>query len=138
MPAAQSTKKSKSYAAGNTGLGTINKPSKRARDAIMKTAGAMPSNPFIRGSLNDQLSRLAVGKSIGEANRMTLDQSYQKDGPKRSQKWFKDRNSAISGAIAKVRNVTAHKSKRFTMERGSYTTSSNDAIIFFICITRTE
>lgn len=138
MASSQNKKKPSSYAGGNTKLGTFAKPSQRARETLKKSVGAAPSNPFIRGSLNDQLAQLAVGASIGAAIRFELDDTYRKDGSERSQKWFKDRNSVISGAIAKVRAITAHKSKKFKMERGSYTTSGNDAVIFFICTTRTE
>lgn len=138
MASSQKNKNAKVHASGTSSAAASAKSNKRAREGKLKREGATPGMPFIRGSLNDQLARLAVNKSLGEANRMTLDASYQKDGAARSQKWFKDRNSVISGAIAKVRAITAHKSKKFTMERGSYTTSSNEAIIFFISITRTE
>lgn len=97
-----------------------------------------PRVPFLPGSLNDQLSKLDVGESYAKCKRMPLDNGNIATINNEAQKYFKAQNSILSGGIAKVRAVTAHKAKRFKMERGNYMSASNDAMFSFITVTRME
>lgn len=109
----------------------------KAKPARVVTA--KPRLLFIPGSLNDQISKLGVDESMAHVLRIPM---VAGDGgqniSRRTRAFFNSKNSVLSGGIAKVRSAAEHKDKRFTMERGSYMTVSNDAMFAFLTITRTE
>lgn len=108
----------------------------KRKTAVTKPKAAKPRVLFLPGSLNDQISKLGVGESMAHVRRFAVE-----NGPtlsSQAQTFFKAKNSVLSGGIAKVRSAPEHKDKRFTMERGSYMTASNDAMFAFLTITRTE
>jgi hypothetical protein len=108
----------------------------KRKSTATKPKVAKPRVLFLPGSLNDQISKLKVGESLGHVRRFVVE-----NGPtlsSQAQSFFKAKNSVLSGGIAKVRSAPEHKDKRFTMERGSYMTASNDAMFAFLTITRTE
>jgi hypothetical protein len=137
VAASPKKKTSKTYASGNTGLGTFAKPSKVAKKTLAKTTGANNVLPFIPGSRNHRLSKIEVNDSLSSALRVSNGDRTINVATD-SQRWYKEQNSIWSGVIAKVRRVGEHKKKKFKMERGSFTTAGGDAIIFFVCVTRTE
>ena len=94
--------------------------------------------PFMPGSLNDQLSKLTVGESLARCKRFCLSGEFPRVMNEQSQKYYKNQNSILSGGIAKVRAHSEHKHKKFSQERGSYTGAGNDAMFFFVVVTRTE
>lgn len=133
-------------ASSNTAAPKARKPGKKASIAAPgarqvkrhNPAQAKPRVPFLPGSLNDQLSKLDVGESHAKCERFQLDANTFDTIQLLTQKFFKAQNSILSGGIAKVRAVTAHKNKRFKMERGNYMSASNDAMFAFLTVTRTE
>ncbi len=111
-----------------------------ARKAKAKVARSAPEArlPFMPGSLNDQLSKLVVGESLARCKRFCLSGEFPRVVNEQSQKYYKNQNSILSGGIAKVRAHSEHKHKKFSQERGSYTGAGNDAMFFFVVVTRTE
>lgn len=113
------------------------KGTKAIAAAKRKPTAQKPRQLFIPGSLNDHISKLGVGESMGHVLRIPV-QSTSPTLSSQAQKFFKAKNSVLSGGIAKVRSAPEHANKRFTMERGSYMTASNDAMFAFLTITRME
>ena len=103
----------------------------------LRAATSKPRLLFVPGSLNDQISKLDVGESMAHVLRIPVALA-EPTLSSQAQNFFKAKNSVLSGGIAKVRSAPEHKNKRFTMERGSYMTASNDAMFAFLTITRTE
>ena len=108
------------------------------RNKEMRAHLAKPRQLFIPGSLNDQLSKLAIGESHARCQRIPLDNGNVDEINNEVQKFFKQQNSTLSGSIAKVRDAAEHKHKRFKMERGQYMSASNDALFAFLAVTRME
>ena len=108
----------------------------KRKSTTAKPKVAKPRVLFLPGSLNDQISKLDIGESMAHVRRFAVE-----NGPtlsSQAQSFYRAKNSVLSGGIAKVRSAPEHASKRFTMERGSYMTASNDAMFAFLTITRTE
>lgn len=103
----------------------------------LRAATTKPRLLFIPGSLNDSISKLKVGESLGHVLRIPVEPTGRTLSAQ-AQAFFKAKNSVLSGGIAKVRSAAEHKSKRFTMERGQYMTASNDALFAFLTVTRVE
>jgi hypothetical protein len=126
------TKKPRKMPAGAKADLAAKRKTKKAQPATQK-----PRQLFIPGSLNDHISKLDVGESMGHVLRIPV-QSTAATLSSQAQAFFKAKNSVLSGGIAKVRSAPEHSHKRFTMERGSYMTASNDAMFAFLTITRME
>ncbi|MDU7867966.1 MAG: hypothetical protein E7J78_12605 [Pantoea sp.] len=107
------------------------------RKRVTKPKVVKPRVLFLPGSLNDQISKLDIGESMAHVLRIPVALA-EATLSSQAQNFFKAKNSVLSGGIAKVRSAPEHKDKRFTMERGSYMTASNDAMFAFLTITRTE
>lgn len=139
MPATKKTTRYSRTADRAREAATDSAKKKSAKTAARKKAAALkPKLIFFPGSLNDQLSKLEVGESYARCKRITFLSSSRDSMQRESQDYFKQQNSILSGSISKVRAVAEHKPKRFTMERGQYASATNDAMFFFITITRTE
>lgn len=101
-------------------------------------AASKPQPAFVPGSLNDQLSKLAIGESHARCQRIPLDNGSIDEINNEVQKFFNRHNSTLSGSIARVRDTADHGHKRFKMERGQYMSASNDALFVFLAVTRME
>lgn len=136
--AASPKKKTNKPAASNAAASSA--PPKRAAKPTTRVTKQIASKiafPFVPGSRNHRLSKIEVNESLSSALRFSnADRTINIATD--SQTWYREQNSVWSGVIAKVRRVTEHKKKKFRMERGSFTTAGGDAIIFFVCVTRTE
>lgn len=136
---AASPKKKTSKPANVAGLDSYIRTRKPAKVSkrTPKEPAAKTVLPFVPGSRNHRLSKIEVNDSLSSALRVSNGDRTINVATD-SQRWYKEQNSIWSGVIAKVRRVGEHKKKKFKMERGSFTTAGGDAIIFFVCVTRTE
>jgi hypothetical protein len=137
VAASPQKKNSKTTTANNPGLDIRPRRNVKPTTRVEKQIASKIPFPFVPGSRNHRLSQVAVNESLSSALRIANDDRTINVATD-SQRWYKEQNSVWSGVIAKVRRVTEHKKKKFKMERGSFTTAGGDAIIFFVCITRTE